>query len=215
MPNLPYTTRGARSHGWSPRTMSASRDGPPKPVRSLQPLTTISSSYISTFQLRVMVQPASDCMLLTSGLSLRVYGYVRRAWWECSSTGVDLRERNTAGDYAHRRDSYAGRLVLSQSGFFARWHGGWGRYQERLLILHQDELALIGASEGGKGRWLAVSDADRRARDLFVQWCKAANWRCTSTTRSLLPEGRVSCSSSSSWCTRCCRFRLSSRPWPW
>jgi hypothetical protein len=78
-----------------------SRDGPPKPVRSLQPLTTVSSSCISAFQLCVMAQPASACMLLTSGLILRVYGDVRRAWQECSSTGADLHDRSRAERTMH------------------------------------------------------------------------------------------------------------------
>lgn len=38
-----------------------------------------------------------------------------------------------------------------------------------------DELARIGATEGGGVTRLALSDQDRRARDVFAEWCTAAN----------------------------------------
>jgi len=38
-----------------------------------------------------------------------------------------------------------------------------------------EEIAKIGATEGGGVTRLALSDADRRARDLFVEWCRTAN----------------------------------------
>jgi hypothetical protein len=48
-----------------------------------------------------MAQPASTCMPLTSWLILRVYGYVHRAWQECSSTGADGQSFHACASNSH------------------------------------------------------------------------------------------------------------------